>query len=51
MKSAALALSAVAVLLATMIFGQAESAVQTVDRVTRDAPLSLWSPAKFASER
>lgn len=50
MKPIALALSAVAALLATMIFWQGGSAVQTVDRVTRDAPLSLWSSAKRTSE-
>ncbi len=50
MKSTALALSAVALLLAAMIYWQTGEDVQTVDRVTRDAPLSLWSPAKAASE-
>ncbi|MBQ0713780.1 hypothetical protein ACFQ0F_11060 [Paraperlucidibaca wandonensis] len=51
MKSTALALSAVALLLAAMIYWQAGASVQTADRVTRDAPLSLWSPAKSATER
>jgi hypothetical protein len=51
MKSTALALSAVALLLTAMIYWQADEGVQTADRVTRDAPLSLWSPAKSTSER
>lgn len=50
MKSTALVLSAVAVLLATIIFWLSGAPVQTTDRVTRDAPLSLWSSAKRASE-
>ena len=50
MKPIALALSAVAVFLAAIIIWQSGDAVQTADRVTRDAPLSLWSTIKRASE-
>lgn len=50
MKSIALAISAVALLLAGVIVWKEQSGVQNGERVSREAPLSLWHPAKAASE-
>lgn len=45
MKSIALALSVVALVLAILTIWQQRQPVQTSDRVTREAPLSLWQQA------
>jgi hypothetical protein len=45
MKSIALALSAVAVILMCILLWQQRDIVQTGERVTREAHLSLWHPA------
>lgn len=42
MRSFALALTACALVLAIVILWQMQPQVQTSERVTRDAPLSLW---------